>query len=29
METTEDSRLNSSLVLPMRQGPRMGLVCIQ
>lgn len=29
METTDDSRLNSSLVLPMRQRPRTGLVCIQ
>ena len=29
METTDDSRLNSSLILPMRQGPRTGLVCIQ
>ena len=29
METTEDSRLNCSLVLPMRQGPSKGLVCIQ
>ena len=29
METTDDSRLSSSLVLPMRQGPSKGLVCIR
>lgn len=29
METTDDSRLNSSLDLLMRQRPSKGLVCIQ